>query len=142
MMVQVDLQAVNICIFENRKPVVMRHLLMDIDTNQWEKSEDHQRLQEYQGDKNDIIGPLEDIYLEIDRVRNFYNFSLNQGHKKVSKILLDGDHPWLSDIKEKFNDHFNIPVVSIDSSAMIIKDKETVPPSLHLNIGLGLKEVE
>ncbi len=38
LMVQVDLQTVNVCIFENNLPVFMRHLNMDIKRDNWNHS--------------------------------------------------------------------------------------------------------
>ncbi|WP_338451466.1 pilus assembly protein PilM [Niallia oryzisoli] len=141
MLVQVDLKSVNITIFENIKPVVMRHLMMDVDISKWERGKNHLILNTYLGDKNDILYPLEDAYLEIDSVRNFYNYSLNQGRKLVNKLVLDGDHPWLDEIEEKLKSQFDIPVVRIERSN-VVGDAEKMPSSYHLNIGLGLKEVE
>ncbi|WP_394233109.1 type IV pilus biogenesis protein PilM [Niallia oryzisoli] len=142
MLVQVDLKSVNICIFENKNPVVMRHLMMDVDISKWERGKNHLILNTYLGDQDDIYHPLEDAYLEIDRVRNFYNYSLNQGSKLVSKLLLDGDHPWLDEIEEKLKNQFDIPVIRLESQNNVVGDARNMPSSYHLNIGLGLKEVD
>src|SRR5690606_2213733 len=112
------------------------------DISKWERGKNHLILNTYLGDQNDIYHPLDDAYLEIDRVRNFYNYSLNQGSKLGSKLLLDGEHPWLEEIEEKLRNQFDIPVLRVEGQTNAVGDAGKIPSSYHLNIGLGLKEVD
>jgi type IV pilus assembly protein PilM len=141
MLIQADLQAVTISIFEKHKPLVMRHIKMDVDLNKWEFSDHDSDKPQFVGNRMDIINPLEDIYSEIDRVMNFYNYSLNHGALLVSKVIIDGDHPWLEEIKQQLNERFTIPVLTITNSQIQVVDEEHIPSTFHLNIGLGMKEV-
>ncbi|MGD6899082.1 type IV pilus biogenesis protein PilM [Bacillus infantis] len=138
MMVQVDIQQVNVSIFENHKPVFMRHLLMDIDSGKWELEPGNQLT--YLGDKEEIISPLEDIYKELDRVMSFYRYSLHQGNRQITRVLVDGDHPWLGKLHEELNSRLDAPVVLLADPAEL-GEKPSFLPQFNLNVGLGLKEV-
>jgi type IV pilus assembly protein PilM len=138
MMVQVDIQQVNVSIFENHKPVFMRHLLMDIDSGKWELEPGNQLA--YLGDKEEIISPLEDIYKELDRVMSFYRYSLHQGNRQITRVLIDGDHPWLGELHEELNSRLDAPVLLL-SDPDKLREKPSFLPQFNLNVGLGLKEV-
>ncbi|MFP7444116.1 pilus assembly protein PilM [Bacillus infantis] len=138
MMVQADIQQVNVSIFENHKPVFMRHLLMDIDSGKWELEPGNQLA--YLGDKEEIISPLEDIYKELDRVMSFYRYSLYQGNRQITKILVDGDHPLLEEIQSALNSRLDALVVLLSETAEF-REKPSYLPQFNLNVGLGLKEV-
>ncbi|WP_040207784.1 type IV pilus biogenesis protein PilM [Neobacillus jeddahensis] len=141
-MIQCDLQTVNVCIFEKNIPVIMRHLTMDIDRGKWEHSlnSDSVLSFRYSGDREDILFPLEEIYNEIEKVMNFYQFSLNQGKAQVQKLLVDGDHPWLDEIYHHMRKRFAIPITKL-SDLKESQDANQIPHQFYLNVGLGLKEV-
>ncbi|MDE3839776.1 pilus assembly protein PilM [Bacillus methanolicus] len=141
MMVQIDLQAVNISIFEGYIPVFMRHLPMDIDISKWDHYSSGDKEYSYRGDRSEVLNPFEDIYKEAERVMNFYRYTLNQGNRQITKILIDGDHPWIHDVFDEINERFDIPTVKIDSSYFETSDDSHLFSPFHLIVGLGLKEV-
>ncbi len=71
---------------------------------------------------------------------NFYQNSLNHGKKQVQRIVLDGDHPWLEDIYEQMGSRFDIPIIKLKGQPGASGYGAGVS-SVHLNVGLGLKEV-
>lgn len=144
MMIQFDVTTVNVSIFENHTPVFMRHLKLDVDPLKWEYFKADKELEwslHYTGDGFDIQNSLLDSYKEIDRVKDFYQYSLSQGNKQVTKIVIDGDHPWLEDIYAAMKERNNVPVTKLNNSAMQMSGKVANISPFHLNIGLGLKEV-
>lgn len=143
MLIQIDLHTVNVSIFEDHLPVFMRHLIMDIDLDKWQHSMKDKEMN-YTGDRLEILNPLEDIYKEIERVMNFYRYSLYHGKKQVTKVLIDGDHPWLKEIFIELGEKLGIPTEMIVSNLIQHVDSVDIgeiPSQYHLNIGLGLKEV-
>lgn len=142
MLVQIDLLSVNLCIFQEHKPVVARHLFMDIDLNKWEKGSNSHRLDMYTGDREEVFFPFKDVFLEMDRVRNFYNYSLNYGNKMINKIVVNGDHPWLEEICRHLAEHIDIPIEIMHCPFIETNTGESMNPAFYLNIGLGLKEVD
>ena len=143
LLVQIDLQSINICIFENNIPIIMRHLQMDVDREKWSDSRnrDSSISFQYSGDRQEVFHSLKDMYHEIEKVMNYFQYSLNQGKQQVQNIILDGDHPWLADIFEQMTDRFAVPVIKMEDIFAKNKETESVPCQFHLNIGLGLKEV-
>jgi type IV pilus assembly protein PilM len=78
----------------------------------------------------------------VDRVRNFYNYSLNIGNKLVNKIIVNGDHPWTAEICRRLAQQIDIPIEIMNCPSIVANTGEPIDPSFYLNIGLGLKEVE
>lgn len=140
LIVEFDVQAVNVCIFEKQFSVFMRHIKMEVDMEKWELSSDG-KLQ-YNGDLKDIHFSLEDMYKEIARVMDFYRYTLHHGKQQVTQLFLSGEHPCLAEIEKEMNHRLNIPIVSIDANKITTLQNNTLlPKSFHCAAGLGLKGV-
>ncbi|WML45551.1 pilus assembly protein PilM [Neobacillus sp. PS3-40] len=142
--VQFDLTSVTMCIFEEAIPYVMRHFPIPFEINKWEMNKEKDGMLEfkYMGDASELAYQFEDILKEMNKLIDFYRYSLNNGKKEVTKLLLSGDHPLLQVILEKVKDRLDIPVttISLDSYA---KGKAGMVPTRHLlSLGLALKEVQ
>ncbi|PAE21717.1 pilus assembly protein PilM [Bacillus sp. 7504-2] len=139
LVVQFGLSDVNICIFENTIPFFMHHLPLEFNGEDWDKKLN--RFGEYElafvGEKEQFSFQMEDSYKELNRLMDFYRYSLHQGKKQVSKILLSGDHPLLEQIKAELDNRFDVPVQMI-----AFEQGETkLPQAFHLALGLALKGV-
>lgn len=144
LMIQFDLTAVSVSVFENDQPIFIRHLLMDIEQANWEYQKAEHRGKKvpvYSGNFTDISQSFKDILAEIEKVMNFYRYSLNQGKQQVTKILLDGDHPMLEDMIVEIKDRLDAPVLRLMNHHLQTTEETADLSSFHLNIGLGLKEV-
>lgn len=144
MIIQADLHAVNVCIFENEHPVFMRNIPIDADHEKWSPASlsgsDIQLT--YDGEPEDVGFALEDIYTEISRVVDFYRYTLNHGAKQITKLLVTGDHPWLNTIQEQIHDRVQIEMETIPQEAVKTASKaDPLPASFHCAVGLGLKGV-
>ena len=141
--VQFDLDVVSLCIFEEQIPVFMRHIPGDLKDN-WKLSrhrEDHSSPEiVYEGEVSDIIFQLEEIYRDIAKLMDFYRFSLTQGKKEVTRLLVNGDHPMLDRAIVDMKDRFGMNVSTINMNAMG-SNSEGLPVAYNLALGLGLKEV-
>lgn len=142
LVVQFDLNAVNICIFEKQIPFFMHHLPIDLDVEKWKlklnQTGDYQL--NYVGEQNDLNYQFEDIYKEINRLMDFYRYSLHQGQKQVSRILLNGDHPMMEKIKEDLKERFDVSVETIHYEGDGQND-HNLPHTHYLALGLALKGV-
>ena len=141
--VQFDLDVVSLCIFEEQIPVFMRHIPGDLKDN-WKLSrsrEDHSSQElVYEGEVSEIIFQLEEIYRDIAKLMDFYRYSLTQGKKEVTRILVNGDHPMLDRAISDMNDRLGMPVATVNIKA-ISSYQEELPVAFNLALGLGLKEV-
>ncbi|MBO1005598.1 type IV pilus biogenesis protein PilM [Pseudogracilibacillus auburnensis] len=80
---------------------------------------------------------LEDTFREIEKVMNFYAYSLNQGTAEISQILLSGDHPQLTAIHDHLSERF---VTNIDYVRTNIGE-QSISPAFATVLGLAMKEV-
>ncbi|WHX39481.1 pilus assembly protein PilM [Mesobacillus sp. AQ2] len=142
--VRFDLDVISMCVFEEHIPVFMRHVPGDLKDN-WKvklsKGEVSEQTMVYEGEISELSFQLEDIYRDIIKLMDFYRYSLTQGKKEVTKILVTGDHPMLerviADMKEQFEVHVDTLSINLPGS-----EQGIFPDSFHLALGLGLKEVQ
>jgi type IV pilus assembly protein PilM len=142
--VQFDLTGVNLCIFEESVPLVMRHFPLAFNIEQWEIKQDlsDMLVYKYIGNADELVIQFEDIFKEINKLLDFYRYSLNNEKKDVTKFLLNGDHPMLQAIAEEMNDRFEIPNELLALDADSNGKTGSVPANLLLSLGLALKEVK
>ncbi|WP_066063793.1 type IV pilus biogenesis protein PilM [Neobacillus soli] len=142
--IQFDLTGVNLCIFEESVPLVMRHFPLPFDIDQWEIKQDlsGRLAYKYIGDENELVIQFEDIFKEINKLLDFYRYNLNNEKKDVTKFLLNGDHPMLQAITDEMLERFDVPVELIALETDIKGKQGSVPANLLLPLGLALKEVQ
>lgn len=143
LVVQFDFNSVNICIFENTIPFFMHHLPIEYDENQWDMKLDHQGNYELKfiGNEGNLSFQFEDTYKEINRIMDFYRYSLHQGQKQVARILLNGDHPMLAKIKKDLEVRLDVPIETISYDQAVHVDYH-FPETHYLLLGLALKGVQ
>jgi type IV pilus assembly protein PilM len=141
---QFDLTSVNMCIFEETVPYVMRHFALPFEMDKWEINKDRTAGFEFKyiGDTSEIAYQFEDILKEMNKLMDFYRYSLNNGKKEVTKLLLSGDHPLLLAILKEMNDRLDIPVVTVSLESNTKGKSGILPPKYVLSLGLALKEVQ
>lgn len=142
--VQFDITSVNLCIFEETVPLVMRQFPLSFDIEKWDINQNSLGNMEFifKGDTEELAMQFEDILNEINKLVDFYRYTLNNEKRDVSKFLLNGDHPMITAIYDEMQERFDIPVemISMDSDE---KGKSgSVPANLLLSLGLALKEVK
>ncbi|MBS4194832.1 type IV pilus biogenesis protein PilM [Lederbergia citri] len=85
---------------------------------------------------------IDDAIIEIEKVMDFYRYTLNQGKVAISRVILSGDHGELSIIEERLRTRLQIPIEQYDLEKYTAGDGRAVFPS-HISIlGLSLKEVD
>ncbi|GER66184.1 type IV pilus biogenesis protein PilM [Weizmannia acidilactici] len=144
LLLQFDLSMVNATIFHQHFPFLMRELEVDIPFSKWEVETNAFGEKKYHWPEGDPLlqYQTENIYKELDRIMNYYQFSMRQGKAAVNKILLNGDYPYLQDITGKLSEQFGLPV----ETALIEKVSSTAgapfPARFVPLLGLALKEVK
>ncbi len=101
--VQFDLTSVNLCIFEGSVPMVMRHFSLPFNIEEWEYNQGISGLVEftYKGASEELVILFEDIFKEINKLVDYYRFSLSNEKQDVTKFLVNGDHPMLKAIYDE-----------------------------------------
>ncbi len=120
----------------------MRYLTIDTDPEKWQQTilENGEVELNYSADLNDFRAATTDQVLEIDRMMNFFKFSLHKGEKIVDEIIVMGDHPLLHIIEILLIDNLPTPVRIVDDAA-IEKQFPNCKAKHATLLGLALKEV-
>ncbi|MFA9555949.1 type IV pilus biogenesis protein PilM [Evansella sp. AB-rgal1] len=132
-----SLTSINISIFHQDVPIFMRHLAYNLGKDDVSIHLEEGMIKYEFKNKLKIDGDIDDQLLEIERVMNFYKYSMHQGTKEITNMILLGDHPMLfTTIKEK--------VSSLNSPAtlkVMEKVRNDIPDQYLLPLSLCLKEV-
>lgn len=140
--VQFDLTSVNMCIFENTIPFVMRQFPIPYDVEKWEIMQKKNAVEyNYLGDITIMKREFEDIFHEIRKLMDFYRYSINNGKKEVTKFLISGDHPMLDMIFHDLKERFELPVRRLNPGEAMNGKNGMIPYPFYLSLGLALKEV-
>jgi type IV pilus assembly protein PilM len=143
MIVQFDIDRVNISMFENQAPIFMHYLPLEFSTLTWEIKRIGEDLHEIKfiGDPGELANTFEEYFKEISKLMDFYRYSIHQGSKNISKILLNGDHPLIEIILSELESRYEIPVQTISSRDLNEGKTGKIPMAHYLALGLALKEV-
>ncbi|KUP05874.1 hypothetical protein Q73_10280 [Bacillus coahuilensis m2-6] len=130
MILHFDKKLLTLTIFNHHRPIFLRPLSLQgengvIVTEQEES----------------VLFSLEDTFKEVEKVMNFYRYTLNKDEASVNKVFVIGDHPHLSEIFDHLNDRFDVRVESMPIIESYNKDDALLDPKFVVAIGLGLKEV-
>ncbi|RLQ98052.1 type IV pilus biogenesis protein PilM [Falsibacillus albus] len=131
MILKFSAKMLTVSIFHEHRPIFLRPIHMN--------SEDNLRSTLDEGNEAPIDFLLEDTVKEIEKVMNFYRYSLHKGEQSVTKMILTGDHPHLHAIQDHLTNRLNLNIV-LDQPAFE-GEGGLVPITFHTAIGLGLKEV-
>jgi type IV pilus assembly protein PilM len=140
--VQVDLKTVTITIFENHQPIFMEHIAIPYDegvcriipTENGEISNIQDLL------KEEMLVAFSDIYIEIERILRFYQFSLHNGDKAITTLCLTGDHLYFADILEKMKSYYAFPIMLLPTNVTKTNNDDSVDRKFHSVLGLAVKE--
>lgn len=143
LMIQFDLDIVNMSIFENEIPFFMRHHAFPYDQKDWDIHIGRSGFQQltFIGEEDELNQQLDEAYKEMNKLIEFYQFSLHQGKNEINKMILTGDHPLLPKILDDLSKRFDIEVILLDASEIETEKNKPLPSSHNLALGLALKEV-
>jgi type IV pilus assembly protein PilM len=143
MVVQFDIDRVNISMFENQAPIFMHYLPLEFNTVTWDikRTDDDKHILKFIGDSEELANIFEEYFKEISKLMDFYRYSIHQGSKSISKILLNGDHPLIDIINSELETRFDIPIQMITSRELDTEKTGKIPMAHYLALGLALKEV-
>ncbi|MFJ7913633.1 MULTISPECIES: type IV pilus biogenesis protein PilM [unclassified Lysinibacillus] len=136
-----SINELSISIFSFGQLEFLRYQSFDTDLSKWKPEEIEEYRFSYHSEVEDEYRMiLTDQMLEIDRIMNFFKFSLHKGEKSVDEIIILGDNPLLSTVKEFLENNFSIPIIMLNDS-IIQKSFPQFSEQFASLIGLALKEV-
>ncbi|MEY9969730.1 type IV pilus assembly protein PilM [Lysinibacillus sp. RC46] len=136
-----SINELSISIFSFGQLEFLRYQSFDTDLSKWKPEEIEEYRFSYRLEVEDEYRMiLTDQMLEIDRIMNFFKFSLHKGEKSVDEIIILGDNPLLSTVKEFLENNFSTPIIMLNDS-VIQKSFPQFSEKFASLIGLALKEV-
>lgn len=103
-------------IYSNGKVDFLRYQSIEVPKDSWvyKGDEEHGYRYIYEGDYEVYERLLIDQSYEIERILNFYRFSLHKGEKSVDEIVMMGDHPEIEAIVNQVRSVIDMPIRVID----------------------------
>ena len=134
-----NLSSVNISIFREENFEFHRHQLLNIDTKDWEATGEGLLNWHYTGDQQQLTGEINDQLNELERLLNFYRFSIHQGDIFVTDIVLLGDFPNLHEVARRIKDGYEqkLTLLSTENTDITIPVSDAFIPVLGLAIKGG-----
>lgn len=108
----------SICIYSKGHVEFLRYQPIETDLSQWKSTivNDVETDFSLTGEIEDYRMILTDQVLELDRIMNFFRFSLNKGEKSVDEIIIMGDNPFLGHIQTLLQENLPLPVRIVDDN--------------------------
>src|SRR5699024_3076205 len=111
---ELNLTSLHISIFHDYQLEFLRYQPLTLSVKDWETHETKPLTWQFIGEEQRLYSEIEDQLNEIERLMNFYRFSLHQGNKKVSKIVLLGDNPYLENAKDLIEHRFQVKTIQMN----------------------------
>lgn len=137
-----SITGVSISIYTPGELEFLRYQTIDTPMQKWKSRQvDNGEVQfSHDGEIEGYRMQLIDQIAEIDRILNFYRFSLYKGEKAVDELIVLGDSPEIDYILSEIRSNYDTPVTYIGDQKV-----QTLYPNLKARhvplIGLALKEV-
>lgn len=135
------INGVSICIYSQGQVEFLRYQSIDTDLEKWEVTilADGELVFVYIEDDKDYEALIDNQVVEIDRMMNFFKFSLHKGEREVQEVLVLGDNPLLENIEEILQKNLSATIKRVTD-----KDIQTKFPQFKVKhaalLGLALKE--
>lgn len=134
---EVNLTSTTTSIFYNHQLEFLGYQDLDVEVSDWnaEMGEDDHIHWTYKHGESSMEGTLQTEVTELERMLNFYRYSIHHGNRQVSQVILLGDHPQLNYVAKKIEDQYNLPLTILQSTV----HNTDVAPAYVPVLGLALK---
>ncbi|WP_164668377.1 type IV pilus biogenesis protein PilM [Virgibacillus doumboii] len=104
--------------FQNHKAIFTRYMKIDVS--------EEKIIEE------SAMKMIDELMIEINRIIDFYQYSITKGASKIDQLLLSGDFPFLSSAKTNLLETLTIPLYSFEDEELPVKFIDA--------LGLALKQ--
>lgn len=111
-----SVNAVTVCIYSGGNVDFLRYQPLETQNRNWRylAAEKGKNTYIYEGDIREYHIPLTDQTMELERILNFYQFSLHKGEKAVDELIMMGDNPEMAFIVEQIQTAIVLPIQVIN----------------------------
>ncbi|MHA6259330.1 type IV pilus biogenesis protein PilM [Sporosarcina sp. CAU 1771] len=140
LLVDWSLHAVFITIYSDGNVDFLRYQPSERTAGTWsyESGDDGESNYTYDGDLNEYRKVMSEQIYEIERILNFYRFSLHKGEKSVDHIVMLGENPEMAYFIEQTKAVIDLPLTVIDKAYVNKKYSQFEAKHVAL-LGLALK---
>ncbi|MDN3426937.1 pilus assembly protein PilM [Microbacterium sp. APC 3898] len=124
MMIDLQSKKMTVSIFHEHYPLFMRPVELNLTDEEFINP--------------DIF--IEEIETEIEKLGNFYRYSMNAGEAGITKIICNGLGDW-PELQSRLESRLSVPVYPIVMKPIPTELNDSVPERFNRAIGLALKEV-
>lgn len=137
---ELNLTSVNISIFSEHQIGLLRYQQLGIAVENWsyQADADGKLLWQYRSDSEEMKRVIEEQIDELERMMNFYRYSLYKGQKKIDEIIVLGDHPHLAHVVRQIEQHYELPLNLLKAYTSQTKEEAIAQPFVPA-LGLALK---
>lgn len=139
MTLQWNMDGVVITVFHDDHPHFTRYMKSGLDESQWEVPYTYDGAVRWTGNEKELDAYIDEQMREVERIMNFYRYSVTNGESAVTNLLISGDFPWLEDVYKKCHIHFNLDVRMIEPGKYSAERDEDIPFRYAESVGLALK---
>lgn len=134
---------VMISIYSNREVEFLRYQPIETKLTQWENTthENGEIEFSYTGDLSQYEETLRNEATELERVMNFFKFSLHKGDKEIDELIVLGDNPMLHYVHSILQQYFSLPTHVLKDDALQADFPDFKVKHTGL-LGLAIKEVD
>ena len=126
MTVAVSINELSLSIYDKGVLEFIRYHTIETELVQWEPTEEGDHLTfTYKGNTSEYQMDLMEALAEMNRIMNFYRFSINKDQQNVEQVILLGDCPEITYIKNMLESQMDVPIYTLEDSR--VKEQLTVP---------------
>lgn len=137
-----SLNDISICIYSNENVEFLRYQTIETDMEKWKIIHNNDRITfKYEGDIEAYKETIRNQIFELERIMDFFKFSLHQGDTSVDGIFVTGDNPFLTVIGKSIQANLQLPVHVLNDA--YVENRFPGLKAAHVSlIGLALKVVD
>lgn len=140
LIIEFNMNAVHLGIFKAHQIEFIRYQELDMMIKKHDADEETEQIKwEYAEDEVTIKGLLEDQINELERIMNFYRFSIHKGEQMVTDIVLLGDNPYLNRVSRMMSGHYEDVSLIQPQEYQAEKTGQTIAPIFIPVLGLALR---
>lgn len=134
-----NVNSIDISIFHQNQLEFLRYQILDLQLKGWKIQEETKEIDWlYEENETQLLGIVEDTMLEMERVMNFYQFSIKKGEHRITEIIVLGDHPLINHFYDRVKQQFDISTIKLKGYVSRASDKEIEQQYIPA-LGLALK---
>ena len=140
MLVEFNINSIHLGVFSGNELEFLRYQALDVNLAKHHYDEyTGSIIWTYTESEERIKGFVEDQVNELERIMNFYRFSLHKGKKMVTDLVLLGDYPDLEAVYKKITNRYEELTIDYIKGHKLEKSNEEMSPAFIPALGLALR---